>query len=419
MRSMGARGIVALAAGSAEELRAQLATLRGRLDGAPTAPDERAPVRAALVATRPRDAERALATLDRWLAAAPASGRLHVGRGAALKLGGDVPRVGLLLPGQGVGVRPHAGALADAFPEAAAAHARAELRCAGGTIPASEVQLAVVAASLAALAALRRLGVRPAFALGHSLGELTALHWAGAYDAAALLRLARARGEAMVGRARERGGMAAVVAEPALLAELLEGSGLTVACFNAPRRHVVSGGTVALGRFLARARAHEMEAVELEVTGAFHSSLMADAAAAFARTLDDVDLAPPRGCVISTVTGSWLPADADLRAHLRTQMLEPVRFLEAARLAARHADLLIEAGPGAALAHLMSEIDDTPVVSLRVGERSPARLLDVVAATWVCGLTPASELWACAQRCLRDQPSPPRSRSSIRARTSL
>jgi enediyne polyketide synthase len=214
----------------------------------------------------------------------------------------------------------------------------------------------------------------------------------------------------MVTTARTQGGMASVEAAPALLAELLADTGsdkhLTIACFNAPNRHVVSGPTADVDRFTTRARERGVHVTPLDVTGAFHSPLMTDAAAAFGETLQRAQFSgPPRHPVISTVTGSWLPPDADLRAHLREQILAPVRFAEAARAAAEQADLLIEAGPGAALAGLMAENGDTPVVSLRAGERSPRRLLDVAAATWACGFTPTRELQAFAQRCTDVQAS--------------
>ena len=376
-------------------LAARLAS--GLSDGLPT-PDEEplvqapagASLRAAFAAASPSDALAAIATIDGWLASGPPP-VVRVAPGVVLASAGERrPRVGLLLPGQGVPAPRHLGALAARFPWTAAAHRRAGIPPDGEDLPALMIQPAIVAASLAGIDVLRRLGLRPAFALGHSLGELTALCWAGACDPAVLLDLVRARARAMTQGGRAHGAMVAIEAPPAQLAELLDGSGLSLACRNAPTRHVVAGAEAAAEAFLRSARARGLRAVPLDVTGAFHSPLMRDAAAGFDSALARTPFARLRRRVISSVTGTWLPADADVRRLLRHQIVAPVRFLDAARVAACHADLLVEAGPGTTLGALMAEIDETSVVSLRVGDRSPRGLLELCAVGWACGLAPAA-----------------------------
>ncbi len=346
-----------------------------------------APVRAAFVAATAREALAGIGELDRCLSDGTCPS-LYVRRGIALATGASRARVGLLLPGQGVSPPADLGAFEERFPDAAASHLRAGVP--SGTkrhMPPRAVQMAIVAASLTSLAAVRELGIEPGFALGHSLGELTALAWAGAVDEDTALRLARARGRGMAAAGAQRpGGMASVEAAPEALRQLAGGAPLAIACLNTPTRHVVSGPTAAIDAFLARAAAAGATATRLDVVGAFHSPLMEDAAAEFGVVLDQVAFDRPRGRVISSVTGAWLAPDTDMRAHLRHQILAPVRFLDAARIAAQHADLLIEAGPGSALATLMKEISDTPVISMRVGDRSPRRLLEFIATAWAAGI---------------------------------
>lgn len=304
--------------------------------------------------------------------------RVCVGRGEAL-------RIGFLFPGQGAPVRIEAGGIAERLPETAARFAAAALPASPAEVPDELVQLSVIASSLAALDALRALGVKARLALGHSLGELTALYWAGALDAAALLRLARVRGRAMTARAAARGAMATIEADDAALGGLLDGSGVVVACFNSPRQRVVSGEAEAVDAVVRRARERGLRAKRLRVVGAFHSPLMRPAAAAFERCLAGERLAPPGRAVISSVSGQALPRDADLRALLGEQILKPVRFAEAAQSAAGEVDLWIEAGPGKTLTGLIAETTGVPAVPLRVGQRSSAGLAAVAAAAFAAG----------------------------------
>jgi enediyne polyketide synthase len=304
-------------------------------------------------------------------------GRVFVGAGPQ--------RIGLLFPGQGAPTRTTPGGLRDVVSRTDEVFADARLAARPEDVPEGSVQLALIVSSLAALIALADVGVDGAFALGHSLGELAALHWAGAFDASALLRLARARGEAMTAHAQARGTMATVIVEEAALVGLTRGLDVTVACVNAPRQHVVSGEVDAVEAVVARARERGERAIRLPVVGAFHSPLMRPAVPVFERSLARERMRPLRRPVISSVTGATLEPRTDLRDLLARQILNPVRFLDAALVAAREADLLIEVGPGRMLARLMAEITPKPVVSVRSGDPSPRGLLEAAAAAYAAG----------------------------------
>lgn len=255
-------------------------------------------------------------------------------------------RVGFLFPGQGV-----VGAAA---------------------VPDASVQRTIVGFSLVALRQMRLLGIAAELAVGHSLGELTALHWSGALDEPTLLHVADIRGRLMSEHDGDPGAMVAVHADIETCRKLIGESTLSVACRNGPRRHVLSGPSAAIEGLLQRAARAQVKAGRLRTTGAFHSPHMARAASRFGRFLRDVPVHAPRRTLLSTVTGGELHAETDLRALLTRQICDPVDFETPARTAAARSDLLIELGPGAALAHLVGELATTPVVSIRaeLGSRS-------------------------------------------------
>jgi enediyne polyketide synthase len=296
---------------------------------------------------------------------------------------GRSARIGFLFPGQGAPVHNGLGALGAQLPVSDSLYRSSGL--AGDDVPPERVQLAVVLASLAGLQVMRMLGIEASLALGHSLGEFCALHWAGAIDEAALLHLARVRGEAMTGPAVAEGAMASVFSDEETLGRIVSGTDVTVACFNSPAQRVVSGTPAAVDEAVARAKAAGARAIPLKVTGAFHSPLMRPAASAFRRELAQQRFGPLAGPVISSVTGREFEPGHELRATLARQIEEPVQFERAAREAAQRVGLLVEVGPGKALAGLVAETSPKPVVSLNVGGRATRPLLEVMAAAWSAG----------------------------------
>src|SRR5262249_35122247 len=143
-------------------------------------------IRAAIVASTPGELARHLETLRTWLAEGA-----HTRLATQVFLGAPTtaPRLGFLFPCQGSPTYGGGGALARRFPWVQELYTRANLPTSGDTISTAVAQPAIVTASLAALRTLERLGVRAHLAVGHSLGELTALHWSGALDEATLLRI--------------------------------------------------------------------------------------------------------------------------------------------------------------------------------------------------------------------------------------
>jgi acyl transferase domain-containing protein/NADP-dependent 3-hydroxy acid dehydrogenase YdfG len=210
-------------------------------------------------------------------------------------------------------------------------------------------QPALAAHSLSLLAMLAAVGIKPACVAGHSLGELVALHAAGAMDAETLLRLARYRGELM---ARTDGAMLAV-------AGTVEVTGsLWLANLNGPRQTVVSGTADAIDALHARLAEDGIAARRLAVSAAFHSPLMASVAQPLRRFLDGVPLAAPAIDVYGNADARVYDRDPDaVRARLADHPTSPVRFHD--QIEAMYADgvrTFIEVGAGATLTGLIGQI---------------------------------------------------------------
>ncbi|WP_435149118.1 type I polyketide synthase [Micromonospora aurantiaca (nom. illeg.)] len=316
---------------------------------------------------------------------------------------GAAPRIGYLFSGQGSPVRPDAGALGELLDGPLAGY-DSEVEIAAGGVPDTAVaQPAILRASLAGLAWLRRLGVEAEAAAGHSLGEIGALCWAGALDDKEALDLVRVRGRLM-SDAPGRGAMAAVAGPADRVRELLRPGPLVVAGENSAEQCTVSGPAAEVARFVAGAPAAGLRATALPVSHAFHSPLMAPASLALRDHLTGLAGRAPRRPVCSTVTGDWLGTGTDLADLLTRQLVEPVRFRDAlARLAAR-TDLLIEVGPGAVLAGLAADLPDARVVALDSGAPGPHGIATVTAALFATGAGPDVSAYYARRACRRLTP---------------
>ncbi|MFC6090033.1 SDR family NAD(P)-dependent oxidoreductase [Saccharothrix lopnurensis] len=312
-------------------------------------------VRCALVADTPdrlrEAATAARARLDGW------DGELRVDETSGVVLAAGPPRrVGLLLPGQAAPVRGGLDAGADGL----------DLPAAGVTVTddandTAIAQPAVVRHSLAALAWLTASGCRPVGAVGHSLGEITALAWAGALDPDTAQALAVARGRVMADHGAPGTAMAGVAADEDTARELAEGLGVELTGFNGPAQTTVGGPADQVGQLVARARERGIRATSLPVSHAFHSSAMRDVVEPLRAELAGIAFAPPDRPVFSTVTGRPLTSDADLVDLLAGQVVRPVLFTEALRRLTGRCDLLVEAGPGTTLTDLARAAGATAV----------------------------------------------------------
>ena len=227
-------------------------------------------------------------------------------------------------------------------------------------------QPAILAHSVAALAAAGNLLEPATMAAGHSLGEYSAYVAAGSLTVEDAARLVRRRGELMLeaGQARP-GAMAAVLglatAEVATACgEASDTVGIAVAANqNAPDQTVISGDPEAVER--AGVRCKELGAkrvIPLKVSGAFHSPLMEPAVPGLAAALDATPFADPRFPVVANVTATPVRTATEARLRLVEQLTAPVRWVASVETLAREAPgaRFVEAGPGAVLSGLVRRI---------------------------------------------------------------
>ena len=224
-------------------------------------------------------------------------------------------------------------------------------------------QPALVATSLAVLAALNARGLHPDFVVGHSVGEFTALAAASSLDVAESIGLVRERGLAMDEAARvSNGSMAAILGlDDSIVEELCsEIDGVWPANYNCPGQIVVSGTQAAVDELCKRAEvAGARRTVKLKVSGAFHSPLVARAADRLRPALERVRFKDPVAPFMSTVTAKIEPAHR-MATLLVEQLTAPVKFTQAARgLIEEGAKVFVEVGPSNVLSGLLKRIDRT------------------------------------------------------------
>lgn len=224
-------------------------------------------------------------------------------------------------------------------------------------------QPALFVHGMALLAALREAQklAEVQFALGLSLGEITAYTAAGVFDFATGLRVVAERGRLMQ-QACERttGGMAAIIGEErAKVAELCRDFDIEAANFNAPGQIIVSGEKSKVEAALAAAKDRGIKkAMSLNVAGAYHSRLMEPARAEFATFLDGVTFAAPKFTVFTNTTGESVSEPAALKQALVKQVVSSVLWEDCMRSAvAAGATEFWELGPGGVLAGLARRTD--------------------------------------------------------------
>ncbi|HJW91106.1 MAG TPA: ACP S-malonyltransferase [Anaerolineales bacterium] len=285
-----------------------------------------------------------------------------------------------LFPGQGSQVVGMGRALAEAYPLAAETFAQADvllgfplsrLAFEGPEADLNDTyntQPALFVHSVAVLRVFNQLypGFSPAFVAGHSMGELSALVAAQAFDFKAGLRLVRRRGELMKQAGEiSPGGMAAILGldiptmENICSAASSGAEVVQVANDNCPGQVVISGSRAALERAVQQARqAGARRAVTLAVSIAAHSPLMAIAQNGFNQAVAETPLVNPAMPVFGNVTASPLVTADQVRSDLQAQLNARVRWTESIQsMIAQGVTTFIELGSESVLTGLLKRID--------------------------------------------------------------
>jgi len=219
-------------------------------------------------------------------------------------------------------------------------------------------QPALYVHGLALVAALQEQGKLPQidFALGLSLGEVTACAAAGVFDFATGLKIVAERGRLMqVACEQTVGGMAAIMGEEReAVAKLCAEFDIEAANFNAPGQIIVSGEKEKVAAAVSAAKERGIKKViPLNVAGAYHSRLMQPARDAFAAYLAGIEFSAPKFTIFTNTTGQTVQSPDDIRAALVKQVVSSVLWEDCMRnAAAAGATEFWELGPGGVLAGL-------------------------------------------------------------------
>jgi acyl transferase domain-containing protein/NAD(P)-dependent dehydrogenase (short-subunit alcohol dehydrogenase family)/acyl carrier protein len=234
-------------------------------------------------------------------------------------------------------------------------------------------QPAVLAVDVALTRLLAAYGIEPDMVMGHSLGEYAALVAAGALPFDQALTAVSARGNEMTRVSVEDCGTMAAIFAP--LEEIeqtiasIDGY-VVVANINSTRQAVIGGASAAVNEAVEIMRTAGNEVRPLPVSHAFHTEIVAPAAAPLRRTLERLDLAPPKVPIVANVSGGFYPSTPgcvpEMIDLLGSQIASPVQFVKGLEtLYSAGARVFVEVGPKRALHGFVVDV---------LGERS-----DVVA----------------------------------------
>lgn len=309
-----------------------------------------------------------------------------------------LPRIAFLFSGQGSSLQLHPSRWAARFPWLAGYARQVDALRMGDLGDTAIVQPLLAELALAGIDTLSRFGIASDVVMGHSFGELPALHCAGRLTDDGLRTLAAQRGACMRDHAAS-GMMVALRATRREALSIAERFGLEVACENGPSSYVLSGAAHAVSNAVAVCQAEQMGPIILNSSRAFHSHAMEHARAAFAVHTHAVVWQPANRSVVSTISGRLMSSREPVAKLLADQLVRPVLFMHALETL-DEPTLVIEVGSGNVLAGLAGERFPGQVLSIDVLGNSPLPLLAVVGAAWVSG-TPIRRATLYEDRLLR------------------
>lgn len=265
--------------------------------------------------------------------------------------------------------------LAEAYPECKALYAKADQIlgyslskiCFEGPVEeltkSNNCQPAIFVTSIACYTALLKEapGVRFDATAGLSLGEWSALHMAGVLSFEDTLRVLEARGRFMQEACEARaGGMVSVIGLSVdKLQKVCQATGAEISNINSPEQMVLSGDKEAVRKAEEMAKQEGAgKTVMLNVAGAYHSSLMAPAAARLEAFLQGITFKAPAVPVASNATGSYHGNVDEIRKNMVRQVTSTVRWVECVQgISAAGIERYVECGPGKILTGLIKRID--------------------------------------------------------------
>ncbi len=265
-------------------------------------------------------------------------------------------------------------------------------------------QPAVLATDLAITKLLEAYGFTPDMVMGHSLGEYGALVAAGALPFADALEAVSARGKEMAHVSMDDNGLMAAVFAPLdsiqSVIDAIDGY-VVIANINSPNQAVIGGASPAVEAASAALGEAGHQVVQLPVSHAFHTEIVAPASEPLKEVLRRLDLEPPHIPVVANVDGSFYPTDPtavpEMIEILGRQVASPVQFVTGLRtLHEAGARNFVEVGPKRALQGFVDELfaDETDVVAAATNHPKTgdiASFNQALCALWAAGLGVGSQ----------------------------
>ena len=235
-------------------------------------------------------------------------------------------------------------------------------------------QPAIYTVSCIAARLLFDAGLVPDYVAGHSIGEYAALYFSRSFDFETGLLLVQERADAMADAAEKAPGtMAAVMRlDPEVIEQVCEelhneGGVISVAGLNSPDQTVISGSVETIEKALPLLKERGAKrAIQLPVSGAFHSELMRPARERFESAVQNATIRKPATLFISNHNAKPALETETIADHLPRQLTSPVRWTETLGfLKEQGCQAYVESGPGSVLSGLLKKFDsDAPCRTL-------------------------------------------------------
>ncbi len=217
-------------------------------------------------------------------------------------------------------------------------------------------------------------GVNPSTVMGHSLGEYVAACAAGVFTLEDGLKLIAHRGRLMQALP-QNGAMVAVLADEGHVKDAIKPytPDVAIAAYNGPKSHVISGEKKAVDAIVAELKTDGVKAIALQVSHAFHSSLMEPMLAEFKQIASEITYSEPLIKIISNVTGEIVDDDIGSPDYWCNHIMQPVQFKKSIdTIHQLNHSIFLEIGPKPVLLGMASQfISDNEIIrlpSLRTGK---------------------------------------------------
>jgi enediyne polyketide synthase len=280
------------------------------------------------------------------------------------------PRIGYLFPGQGSKRFATAG--------------RFKQITIPGNYPAGQensqqldmIQAGIVGTSMIGLRILEQLGVQAEVGIGHSLGEISALHWSGYLDEEQAIQLAQKRGEIM----HDTPGIDGLMLIVPLPADRITLKNVEIAAINSPTQTVLSGTADNINACKADLLSQKVPSMLLPVRYAFHNSRMKKVEDRLRDVVRELPIQKPSRKMFSTVSSS-----GDVKENLVRQLASPVLFMPAFQQADERVDLWIEVGGDKTLTPIARDLTKKPVAAIMMDGQTTQGLCETAGLVWTAG----------------------------------